>query len=350
MLELPNRAGAAKPPLTTVVDMRSELREGNRSIFSRDLMDALTRTLDQGRQAILFMNRRGAASYVFCSNCGISFSCPNCDVNLTLHSAMEKLSCHFCGYKTAIPDVCPDCESAAISRFSAGIETVEQITRETFPAARVIRLDAETAEKKGSMDEILTKFANREADILIGTRMVSKGLDFPDVAVVGVVLAEVGGGLQDFRVEEQIFQLLTQVIGRAGRGEQPGQAIIQTYQPDRYSLRAAVANDYDAFYREELAYRRRMGYPPFARLARILIRHADGDRAAAESFRMAEKVRAALRGRGTIRLIGPTPCFYARLDGFYRWQILLRGVRIAEAMRGFDFGHARFEMDPVSVL
>lgn len=350
ILELPNRAGAAKTPLTTVVDMRGELRAGNRSIFSRGLVDALTRTLDQGRQAILFMNRRGAAAYVFCSECGMSFSCPNCDVNLTLHSAMEKLSCHFCGYKTAMPDVCPSCGSTAISRFSAGIETVEAITRETFPAARILRLDAESVEKKGSMEEILTKFANREADILIGTRMVSKGLDFPDVAIVGVILAEVGGGLQDFRVEEQIFQLMTQVIGRAGRGNQAGQAIIQTYQPDRYSLRAAVSNDYDAFYREELAYRRRLGYPPFTRLARILIRNSDSERAAAESFRIAGKVRLALHGKRAICMIGPAPCFYSRLNGYYRWQVLLRGVRIAEALKGFDFGHARFEMDPVSVL
>ena len=330
--------------------MRGELRVGNRSIFSRGLVDALTRTLDQGRQAILFMNRRGAAAYVFCSECGMSFSCPNCDVNLTLHSATEKLSCHFCGYKTAMPDVCPGCGSAAISRFSAGIETVEAITRETFPAARLLRLDAESVEKKGSMEEILTKFSNREADILIGTRMVSKGLDFPDVAVVGVILAEVGGGLQDFRVEEKIFQLMTQVIGRAGRGNQAGQAIIQTYQPDRYSLRAAVSNDYDAFYRTELAYRRRLGYPPFTRLARILIRNSDSERAAAESFRIAEKIRSVLRGKRAIRMIGPAPCFYTRLNGCYRWQVLLRGVRIAEALKGFDFGHARFEMDPVSVL
>lgn len=350
-LRMTARPGLATVPEATVVDLREELKDGNRSLFSRELVGAVNRTLSAGRQSILFMNRRGSFSYTFCAACGEAFKCPKCDLNLTLHQSTGRLECHFCGYKAAVPDVCPHCGSTEINRFSAGIEQVELLAKETFPQARILRMDSDMTGRKGAVEEILSRFMNREADMLIGTRMVSKGLDLPDVALVGVVLAEIGGGLLDYRVDEQIYQLMTQVIGRAGRGKTPGRAVLQTYQPERYSLAAAVAGDADAFYTQELAYRRRLGYPPFSRMARVLIISGSPERAQSRCLRVAAELRNVIAQRGgEIRLIGPTPCFYQKLNDRYRWQVVLRGARIADTLRGFNFGDARFEMDPVSLL
>lgn len=349
--ELPKRAGNAVLPSIQVVDLRSELRTGNASLFSRTLEEKLAGTLEAGRQSILFMNRRGSSSYVFCAGCGTAFRCPNCDLNLTLHRATERMVCHVCGHKENLPRVCPTCGSNEINRFSAGIEEVEALARERFPTARILRLDSDSTASRGAAAKVLETFANGDADMLIGTRMVSKGLDFPNVALVGVVLAEIGGGLLDYRVEEQIYQLMTQVIGRAGRSERGGEAILQTYQPERYSIRLAVSGDARAFYETELAARRKMGYPPFSRLARILILNKAGEIAERDAFALANRLKSYLRSKGrTLQFIGPAPCFFSRLNGRFRWQILLRGARIVEAVRGFDLGNAVFEPDPVSVL
>ena len=350
-LRMTARPGLAAVPEATVVDLREELKAGNRSLFSRELIGAVNRTLSAGRQSILFMNRRGSYAYTFCAACGEAFKCPKCDLNLTLHQSTGRLECHFCGYKTAVPDACPHCGSPEINRFSAGIEQVDLLAKETFPQARILRLDSDMTGRKGAVEDILSRFMNREADMLIGTQMVSKGLDLPDVALVGVVLAEIGGGLLDYRADERIYQLMTQVIGRAGRGKIPGRAILQTYQPKRYSLVAAVTGDADAFYTQELAYRRRLGYPPFSRMARVLITNGSPERAQSRCLHVAAELRDVIaRHGGEIRLIGPAPCFYQKLNDRYRWQVVLRGARIAETLRGFNFGEARFEMDPVSLL
>lgn len=351
IVELPKRVGGAVPPSIQIVDLRNELREGNSSLFSRTLEEKLAKTLEAGRQSILFMNRRGSSSYVFCENCGMPFHCPNCDLNLTLHRATERMVCHVCGHKEDIPRVCPSCGSGEINRFSAGIEEVHALAAERFPTARILRLDSDAASSRDTAAKVLEAFAKGDADILIGTRMVSKGLDFPNVALVGVVLAEIGGGLLDYRVEEQIYQLMTQVIGRAGRSDRGGEAVLQTYQPDRYSIRLAVEGDSRAFYETELAVRRKMGYPPFSRLARILIVNREGEVAERDAYALANRLKSYLRAKGrTLQFIGPAPCFFSRLNGRFRWQILLRGARIVEAMRGFDLGKAVFEPDPVSVL
>lgn len=351
LVRMTGRAAGAETPEPYLVDMRDELRADHRSLFSRKLIDEVNETLRLGKQAILFMNRRGDSSYTFCEACGFEFYCPNCEVPLTFHRANTRLQCHFCGYRTDLPPVCPACGAAELTKFSAGIEQIERLATEQFPDARILRLDSDIAEAKGEADRVLAKFAAREADILVGTRMVSKGLDFPDVRLVGIILAEIGAGLQDYRVDEQIFQLLTQVAGRSGRGAERGIAVFQTYQPDRYSIRSAMRHDYESFYTTELAYRRKMGYPPFSRMARVLVRGRDSERTERDCFALARRLRTFLKSRkSALRVIGPTPCYFSKLNGQYRWQILLRGGRLAEALTGMDFGTAKLELDPVSVL
>lgn len=228
---------------------------------------------------------------------------------------------------------------------------VETLIAEKFPAARIIRLDADTAEGVGNHEKLLSRFAKHEADILIGTQMVAKGLDFPDVRLVGILLADVGANFHDYRVDEHTFQMLTQVAGRAGRAAEQGLAILQTYQPDRYSIRAAVSGDYERFYQNDLAYRRMMGYPPFSRLLRLEIRDADPDRARMRIFDLAGFLKERIREEGMkIRLIGPAPCFFPRLNGKYRWHIILRGTDPVRLIRTLDLPDVRIEVDPASLL
>jgi primosomal protein N' (replication factor Y) len=347
-------------PPVQIVDMRLELHAGNRSIFSRALDQALTSSLNQGEQAILFLNRRGSATYVFCRACGYVMHCPRCDTPLTWHmSAQGKdsmqgvLICHQCGYRGKHPDTCPDCGSKQIRFFGGGTERVEHEVRSRYPEARVLRWDRDTTQGKNAHMILLRQFAAGEFNVLVGTQMIAKSLDLPMVTLVGVISADTGLHFPDFRSGERTFQLLTQVAGRAGRGVLGGQVVIQTYSPQNYAIRAAAQHDFAAFYEREISFRREMGYPPFSRLVRLVIRAETLDRARSEAERLHALLLDRIRELGlqSTSLIGPAPCFYARQDTLYRWQILVRGTTpalILEGLRAERF--LQIDVDPLSLL
>jgi primosomal protein N' (replication factor Y) len=345
-------AEANELPPVTIVDMRRELAEGNRSIFSRSLQEALREILEQRQQAILFLNRRGTATYVFCRDCGHTLRCPHCDLPLTYHAAQAALRCHYCGYERRMPAICPACKSERIRHYGTGTQRVEAEVNTLFPQARTLRWDHETTRKKGAHEMILSHFVAQRADILIGTQMLAKGLDLPLVTLVGVVLADVSLSLPDYRTTERAFQVLTQVAGRAGRSPLGGQVILQTFQPENYVIQAAAQHDYMRFYDQELDYRRELGYPPYTRLVRLEYRHLDPQHAQQAAVRLAEQARGWLReeGRQSTSLIGPVPCFFARIGGIYRWQIVLRGPEPLSLLRGRDLGDWRIEVNPPSLL
>jgi len=340
-------------PPVRLVDMRQELKGGNRSIFSRALQENLAQTLDQNHQAILFLNRRGTATYVFCRDCGYSLQCPRCEqVSLTYHRSESALICHHCGYRRRMPKTCPQCGSQRIRHYGTGTEQVEDEVKSMFPNARTLRWDWGTTRKKGSHDLILQHFANQQADVLIGTQMLAKGLDLPLVTLVGVVLADVGLNLPDFRAGERTFQILTQVAGRAGRSPLGGQIVLQTFDPEHYVIQFAARHDYSGFYRRELAYRRELGYPPFRRIVRLEYRHTNSQRAEDSAQTLANRIRKWLQeeGRHQTELVGPTPCFYSRLEGEYRWQILLRGPDPVSLLRNRKLPDWKLEVNPQSLL
>jgi primosomal protein N' (replication factor Y) len=332
--------------------MRLELKAGNRTIFSRDLQAALRETLELHQQAILFLNRRGTATYVFCRQCGYSLKCPRCDLPLTFHSDENGLVCHTCNYRRQMPKTCPQCNSPQIRQFGTGTEKVESDVQALFPGARILRWDAETTRQKGAHDILLQAFLNHQADILVGTQMLAKGLDLPLVTLVGVVLADVSLQLPDYTAGERAFQLLTQVAGRAGRSPLGGKVILQTFQPDHYAIRAAALHDYAGFYHQELEHRKRLRYPPFVRLARLETRNANAAKAETDARAMARQIQGWIHEgdhRGT-EIIGPVPCFFSRQNGLYRWQIVLRSPDPAAVLRGRALGDWRLEIDPVNLL
>ncbi|MEA3345544.1 MAG: primosomal protein N', partial [Chloroflexota bacterium] len=344
-------------PPVEIVDLRAELRAGNRSIFSRALQKALTETLERDQQAILFLNRRGAATFVLCRDCGLVLKCPRCDVPLTYHldtpSGPGQLICHHCGRREEAPKRCPRCGSRRIRYFGVGTQRVEEALRELFPGVRALRWDRDTTRKAGSHDVLLEQFVNHQADVLVGTQMVAKGLDLPLVTLVGVISADTALHLPDFRASERTFQLLTQVAGRAGRSILGGRVIIQTYNPDHYAVQTASQHDYRGFYQREIDFRREQGYPPFARLARLVYRHRDEAKCKAEVEWMAELLRLEVRRRGLadVSLLGPVPCFFHRLRGRYRWQIVIRAPDPSTFLRPFELPLGwQVDVDPVSVL
>lgn len=340
-------------PPVSIVDMRAELKDGNRSIFSRSLMDALKSTLAREEQAILFLNRRGTATYVFCRQCGFVLKCPRCDTPLTLHlEDKESLRCHHCGYARGRPKTCPNCGSAQIREYGLGSEKVEAEVQSLFPNARTLRWDWETTRQKDAHELILTHFANHKADVLVGTQMLAKGLDLPLVTLVGIVLADVGLNLPDPFAEERVFQVLTQVAGRAGRSARGGGVILQTFQPESLVIQAAAHHDYEGFYQQEVAGRKKLGYPPFARLARLEVRDRDEIRAEKIARELGRKLEGWIQseGRKETTLIGPVPAFFTKLGGLYRWQIVVRGPDPVSLLRGRVPAAVRLEIDPVSLL
>jgi primosomal protein N' (replication factor Y) len=349
---LENEAESIDLPPTHIVDMRQELKEGNRSIFSRPLQAALQHTLAQGQQAILFLNRRGTATYVFCRDCGQALKCPHCDIPLTYHGPQRALLCHRCGYRRKMPPTCPTCGSSRIRQYGSGTARVETEIQSLLPQVRVLRWDYETTRRKGSHEQILSQFAAHRADVLVGTQMLAKGLDLPLVTLVGAVLADVGLNLPDYRAAERTFQVLTQVAGRAGRSPLGGEVILQTFQPEHYAIQAASRHDYRAFYQQELKYRRQLGYPPFAHLVRLEFRHRDAAQAERAARSLASQLQTWLRqgGRRATELIGPVPCYFARVAGMYRWQIVLRGPDPASLLRDKPLADWRVEIDPTSLL
>ncbi len=340
-------------PPVHVVDLRAELRAGNRSPFSRELQQAMQVALAAGEQIILFLNRRGAATFVMCRDCGYVVKCPGCDVPLTYHTDGEYLLCHRCSFQCSVPRVCPDCGSKRIKFFGIGTQKVQEIVHRLFPQARVLRWDRDVTGGKGAHEQILTKFVNHKADVLIGTQMVAKGLDLPLVTLVGVVTADTALRLPDFRASERTFQLLAQVAGRAGRSILGGKVIIQTYAPQHFCIQAASRHDFGGFYQQEVEFRRKQSYPPFSRLAKLVFSHRNAERCETE----AEKLRRALRGRmarqgiANLDIIGPVPCFVARIRGRYRWQIILRGPDPTRVLEGYYLPLGwRVDVDPVSLL
>lgn len=262
-------------PEIELIDMREELQEGNRSMFSNDLTKAIQDRIDKGEQIVLFLNRRGHSSFVLCRDCGHVPQCPNCDISLTYHKTHDDLKCHYCGYSEPMPQRCPSCESEHIRQMGVGTQKVEEIIYDTFDRAKVIRMDVDTTSKKGAHEKLLTAFGNQEANILLGTQMIAKGLDFENITLVGVLNADTMLNLPDFRSSEKTFQLLTQVAGRAGRHEKQGEVMIQTYNPDHYAILDVTSNDYMSFYQKEMKFRQIGKYPPYYYLVNLTISHTD---------------------------------------------------------------------------
>jgi len=339
-------------PPVSVVDMREELKAGNRSIFSRPLQQALSEILAQNEQAILFLNRRGSATYVFCRDCGYTMRCPNCDIPLTYHEADQHLLCHYCGYRRNMPDSCPVCGGKRIRQYGTGTQKVESELKSVFPQVKTLRWDHETTRKKGAHAAILHRFSTHQADVLVGTQMLAKGMDLPLVTLVGVVLADVGLSLPDYRAGERTFQVLMQVAGRAGRSPLGGKVILQTFQPEHYVIRAAAGHDFKAFYHQELDFRRKLGYPPYTQMVRLEYRNFNPQKTEQAAVKLAEQINTWLEeeGRTSTRLIGPAPCFFSRVGGYYRWQIVLCGPDPASMLRGRALGDWKIELNPSNLL
>lgn len=339
-------------PPVEIVDLRAELKAGNRSMFSRVLQREMTRVLAAREQVILFLNRRGTATFILCRDCGYVFKCRRCDTPMTYHGSGEQLVCHHCNRRDRVPTQC-HCGSARIRYFGVGTEKVEAEIRALFPGARTLRWDWDVTRGRQAHAAILEKFALRQADILIGTQMIAKGLDLPFVTLVGVISADTALNLPDFRAGERTFQLLTQVAGRAGRSELGGKAIVQTYNPEHYAIVAAAQHDYRAFYEREMAFRRAQGYPPFNRLMRLIYHHTNETRAQQEAARWygVLKTRIAQRGLPALDLIGPVPAFFRRVRGEYRYQIIVRGTNphalVADVALPLGW---RVDVDPVNLL
>lgn len=320
--ELNRRLTGGCLPTVYTIDLREELRAGNRSIFSTKLQELLADRLRKKEQAMLFINRRGYAGFISCRSCGHVMKCPHCDVSLSEHKN-GKLICHYCGYSTNHVKICPECGSKYISGFRAGTQQIEEKLRILFPGARVLRMDADTTRNKDSYEEILSAFANREADILVGTQMIVKGHDFPDVTLVGILAADMSLAAGDYRSAERTFQLLTQAAGRAGRGKKAGEVVIQTYQPEHYAIRQAASQDYKSFYEEEILYREMMQYPPACHMFAVLIASKDEEKAGSLAGILAELVSGSFVKKGDnmvrdIRIIGPAPAAIGKVNDIFR--------------------------------
>lgn len=324
LLRLSQRVEGRPMPPAVIVDMRQELERGNRSLFSVQLQERLQASLDRGEQALLFLNRRGYAGFLLCRSCGHVVRCPHCDVSLSLHAGGRILQCHYCGYTRPVPDSCPVCHSPHIRQFGTGTERVEAEVRRLLPKARVVRMDRDTTARRGAHARILLAMQNHSADVLVGTQMIAKGFDLPEVTTVGVVAADITLFHPDFRAAERTFQLLTQVAGRAGRGLLPGQVIIQTYNPEHPAIKAASHYDYEGFYAKEMETRRMLGYPPFGVLV-VMTATAEKEPAAREVGEVyAAAAAQVLVGRGEV--LGPAVPVPGRLRGRYRWQVTLKGT------------------------
>jgi primosomal protein N' (replication factor Y) len=324
---LPERVDGLPLPPVEIVDMCREKREDNWSIFSRALVEKIWQRLQLQEQIILFLNRRGFSTCIRCQECGHLMTCPHCDVTLTYHSQDLTVKCHYCGYRRKAPDVCPACGGQHIRFRGTGTQRVEDEIAERFPQARVLRMDRDTTRRKGAHLRILQRFRKGQADILLGTQMIAKGLDFPRVTLVGVLMADVGLNMPDFRSGERTFQTITQVAGRAGRSALGGEVLVQTHAPDENAIQMARGHDYATFANRELAGRRLLGYPPFGKLQLWLLQSSDAARAEAAAEKAAEILRQQARRLhlDQVQILGPAPAPLSRIRGLYRWQLLLKG-------------------------
>ena len=351
LVTLPDRIGAKLPPVE-VIDLRDELHAGNTSIISRRLHGEIEQVLGRGQQAILYLNRRGAASCVLCRSCGFVAMCDKCDVPLTYHATERILLCHYCNSQSKVLRLCPQCGSESMRYFGLGTEKVVDTIERAFPGARLLRWDRDTAKNRRAHEQLLDRFANREADILVGTQMIAKGLDLPGVTLVGVISADIALMLPDFSASERAFTLLTQVAGRAGRGEEAGQVIIQTFNPQHFCIDAASRHDYAEFYAAEIEVRRRYGYPPFRRFVKFTYSHENRRRAQNEALLLREKLDGwiARLGLPQTDIVGPAPALMERVNSKYRWQMIARGPDLHPLLRVIDAPGWEVDIDPVSTM
>jgi primosomal protein N' (replication factor Y) len=362
-LRLPSRVAGRAMARAEVIDMREVFRTGGKTeVFAPALLEAVEETHARGEQSIILLNRRGYSSFVLCRTCGERINCANCDVTLTYHRSERALICHYCNLRQRVPEACPSCRGQFIYFIGEGTEQLEEILRARFPALRIARLDRDTTARRSTYEQAILSFAAGELDMLVGTQMIAKGHDFPNVTLVGVVSVDAGLALPDFRAAERTFQLITQVAGRAGRGDLPGRVLIQTYHPHHYSLRHACAQDYEAFFEEEINYRSNLAYPPFVALASLLVHGEELTRVQAT----AAEVRRALDDANAdrlVRVLGPAPAPIARLRGEHRFQILLKSrnrprlrslveIALSDAARtpGCDVGSVNVEIDPINLM
>lgn len=350
LVEMPRRVNNRPFPEVSLVDMREEFAADNRTMFSRQLTEELNLTLANGEQAIILLNRRGYSAFVLCRECGYVVGCPNCHVSLTYHQD-NRLKCHYCGYMQELPPSCPECASRYLRQFGTGTQQLEAFIRHNFPQARTVRLDSDTTRRKGAHERLLSQFRRGEANVLIGTQMIAKGLDFPDVTLVGVISADFALNFPDFRSAERTFQLLMQVSGRAGRGEKPGRVIIQCYNPEHYAVAAVKKHDYLEFYRQEVSYRRALAYPPYGHMVRILIQGSEA--AVSQKSRdlhklLTERVPDAV-------IYGPAPAPISKIKGRYRWHIIIKsGRKISQLLTDLPQNDGEFTVsvdpDPLFLL
>ncbi|AQQ53769.1 primosomal protein N' [Planococcus lenghuensis] len=322
LLTLESRAKNQPLPEVRIVDMREELRNGNRSMFSVELAEAIREKLEKKEQIVLFLNKRGYSSFVLCRDCGTVGECPHCDISLTYHRSKEHMKCHYCGFEAQVPDICPECGSEHIRFFGTGTQKVEEEIAKLFPGARTLRMDVDTTRQKGAHERILTAFGEGKADILLGTQMIAKGLDFPNITLVGVLSADTTLHLPDFRASEKTFQLLTQVSGRAGRDVLPGTVYVQSYTPEHYAITLAKNQNYEPFYTQEMTTRRQNGYPPYFYVVNIQFTHEDLMTAGDYADQTVRFLQNNL-SPGTV-IIGPSASLVARVNDRYRYQCLIK--------------------------
>jgi len=361
-VSLPERIGARPMATAKIIDMRTVFaRHGKPRVFSDDVLEAIRETRERGEQSIILLNRRGYSSFILCRSCGETIQCPNCDVTLTYHRSERVIVCHYCNHREAVPRVCPSCGKKYIYYVGEGTEQIEEMLKLLFPSLRVARIDRDTTARRKVFEQSLADFSAGRIDTLVGTQMLAKGHDFPNVTLVGVVSVDAGLALPDFRSAERTFQLITQVAGRAGRGDRRGRVLIQTYHPYHYALRHACAQDYEGFYDEELRYRQNHSYPPFVALASFLVHGPDLGRVRNDSLELRKQLDAVNRER-KCRILGPAPAPLSRLKGEHRFQILIKSRsrkslrEIADAALkaagdgGVNLRSVNLEIDPVSIM
>ena len=362
LLTLPERIAARPLATAKIVDMRNVFaRHGKPKVFSDELLEAIRETHERGEQSIILLNRRGYSSFILCRSCGETIQCPNCDVTLTYHRSERVIVCHYCNHREAVPRVCPACGKKYIYYVGEGTEQLEEMLKLLFPALRIARIDRDTTARRKPFEQSLADFSAGKIDTLVGTQMLAKGHDFPNVTLVGVVSVDAGLALPDFRSAERTFQLITQVAGRAGRGDRPGRVLIQTYHPYHYALRHACAQDYEAFYDEELRYRQNHSYPPFVALASLLVHGPDLGRVRNDSLELRKQLDLVNQDRRS-RVLGPAPAPLSRLKGEHRFQILIKSrsrknlrevadaAMKAMAENGVNLRSINLEIDPVSMM
>ncbi len=356
-VSLPERIGARPMAEAKIIDMRNVfVRHGKPRVFSDELLEAIRETSERGEQSIILLNRRGYSSFILCRSCGETVQCPNCDVTLTYHRSERVIVCHYCNHREAVPRACPSCGKKYIYYVGEGTEQLEEMLRLLFPALRVARIDRDTTARRKVFEQTLIDFSAGRIDTLVGTQMLAKGHDFPNVTLVGVVSVDAGLALPDFRSAERTFQLITQVAGRAGRGDRPGRVLIQTYHPYHYALRHACAQDYGAFYEEELRYRQNHSYPPFVALASLLVHGPDLGKVRNDSLELRKQLDLVNQER-KCRVLGPAPAPLSRLKGEHRFQLLIKSRSRKDlremadaAMRAVNLRSVNLEIDPVSIM